>query len=58
MILQLLAGISELWKNEKGLQAASNCVLSCFFNGSTDVPLFIDCLECFCSNPLVDYTIN
>jgi hypothetical protein len=50
---ELLTGIFELWKTDKVLQAASNCILACFFNETTDddVPLFMDCLQGFCSNP-------
>lgn len=48
---EIVVSIVQLWKGEKALQAASNLVLSCFFNGGADTPLFIDCLDCFCSNP-------
>ena len=45
--LQLMAGIQQLWRAGKGLQAATNAVRGCFSEDLYDVALFCDILECF-----------
>ncbi len=47
----MISNIMQLWKNDKALQAASNLVMSCFYNGDADLPLFVDCLQCICAYP-------
>ena len=48
---QLLADVAKLWRMDKSLQAASNAVCTCFFTGSPDFALFVDCIDCFTSTP-------
>ena len=44
---QLLGNVLELWRNDKGLQAATNTLHGCFSEGSADIPLFTDLMQCF-----------
>jgi hypothetical protein len=47
--LELLQGVGSLWREGRGLQAATNCVRGCFSEDVYDTVLFCDVLQCFTS---------
>ena len=50
---QLLEGVLRLWREDKGLQAMTNTIQGCFSEDSSDIPLFMDALNCFLKHKLV-----
>lgn len=45
--LELMKGVWSLWKEGRGLQAATNCVRGCFSEDIYDPVLFCDLLKHF-----------